>query len=75
MGSCVRLPVCLSVSLALVEYESADRVQQVVEQHTFAEDRRSYIVCGGRKVALSKYKNRLNLAERTWRRQPPVAGG
>ena len=61
--------------LALVEYESPDRVRQVVEQHTFPEDNRSYIVCGGRKVALTKYKNRLNLAERHWRKQPPPVEG
>ena len=69
---CVYVCCC---RLALVEYESPDRVRQVVEQHTFPEDNRSYIVCGGRKVALTKYKNRLNLAERHWRKQPPPAEG
>ena len=57
--------------LALVEFESADRVKQIVDEHKFSEDNRSYIVFDGKKLPLSKYKSRLHSAEKTWRKLAP----
>ena len=59
----------------MVEYSSTDKVHKVLEEHKFSEDGRSYIVVDGQQVTMSKYKQRLNQAERAMRKIGSAEGG